>query len=228
MADSQAVAITGSEEAQSRSSIAHNVTESFVDMMTQFLDAMQEVFPECLRVRGYRVALQVELARNASDPAALAAFKQRAIGGYHDSMGPYYARCLERDESLIHEPIDLMVNIALPAKWTADLHPDTKAAIWEYILKLNEFSNVYSMYSRVPPNMMHSIESVAHTLASQITSGQTRLNDVNLYSVSQQVVNSINPDELRAFAETLQTGNVMENVGNMYAMMSSMMRHQNL
>lgn len=208
--------------------IAQSVTDSFVDMMYQFLDALQEVFPECLRIRGYKVALQVELARNANHPEGLAEFKRRAISAYHESMAPYYARCLERDDSLIHEPIDLMTNIGLPDKWTPDLHPDTKAAIWEYILKMNEFSNVFSMYSRVPANMMTSIESVAHNIASQITAGEARLNDLDLYAVSQQVMSSINPDELQQFAQTLQSGNIMENVGSMYAMMSSMMRHQNM
>lgn len=208
--------------------IAQNVTDSFIDMMCQFLEALQEVFPECLRIRGYRVALQVELTRNANNPTGLAEFKRRAISGYHDSMAPYYARCLERDESLIHEPIDLMVNIALPDKWTPDLHPDTKAAIWEYISKMNEFSTVFSMYSRVPAGMMSSIESVAHNIASQITAGETRLNDLDLYAVSQQVMSSIDGEELRQFAQTLQSGNVIENVGSMYAMMSSLMRHQNM
>jgi hypothetical protein len=223
-----ATAITAEGTANSNASIAENVTEQFIEMMNQFLEAMEEVFPECLRVKGYKLALNVELARNEGNPEGLRAFKQRAISGYHDSMAAYYARCLERDETLIREPIDLMTNIGMPAKWTSDLHPDTKEAIWEYILKLNEFANVHNMYSRVPPGMMSSIESVAHTIAAQISAGQTQLNDLNLFSVSQQVVNSINPDELRQFAQTLQSGNVMENVSSMYAMMSSMMRHQNL
>jgi hypothetical protein len=211
----------------STATMTNNLLDAFIDMMQQFLEAMEETFPECLRVKQYRIGLAVRLAQ-CEDDDAIRELTTDAITSYHESMVAYYSRCVERDESLIYEPIDLMLNIDLPSKWTPDLHPDTKNAIWEFITKLNEFSNLYNMYAKVPTGMMTSIESMAHSIAAQIGSGEMSLSDLNLQTMSEQVMRSINGDDLRQFADTLQSGDVFENMTNMYAMVSSMMRSQSM
>ncbi len=208
-------------------SMTNNLLDAFIDMMQQFLEAMEDTFPECLRVKQYRIGLAVRLAQ-CEDETATREMAKTLIDGYHESMAAYYTRCVNRDETLIYEPIDLMLNIDLPGKWTPDLHPDTKAAIWEFITKLNEYSSLYTMYAKVPTGMMSSIESMAHSIAAQIGSGEMSLGDLNLQAVSEQVMSNINTDDLRTFADSLQTGDVVENMTNMYAMVSSMMRSQSM
>jgi hypothetical protein len=208
--------------------MTNGVLDAFLDMMRQFLDALEETFPECFKVKTYKLGLTVRLAQCANDEEALREVARQCIGSYHDSMVAYYGRCSEQDESLIHENIDLMLNIDLHQKWTPELHPDTKAAIWEYINKLNEYSNIYAMYAQVPRGMMGSIENIAHSLATRISSGQMSLSDLNLQDMSEQVMSSIDPNDLQQFAATLQNGNMMQSVTNMYSMVSSMMRSQNM
>lgn len=208
--------------------MTNGVLDAFLDMMRQFLDAMEETFPECYKVKTYKLGLTVRLAQCANDEEATREVARQAITGYHTSMAPYYGRCSEHDEHLVHENIDLMLNIDLHQKWTPELHPDTKAAIWEYINKLNEYSNIYAMYAQVPRGMMGSIENIAHSLATRISSGQMSLSDLNLQDMSEQVMSSIDPDDLQQFAASLQNGNMMQSVTNMYSMVSSMMRSQNM
>lgn len=207
-------------------SITDTTVDTFLDLMDQFLSALEEVFPECLKVKQYKLALTARLALCLTPESRLSVGKE-AIHAFHDSMQLFYARVMEKDDSLLYEDIELVHSIDLAAKWTPELHAETKDAIWEFIQKLCEQSNIYSMYSRVPSSMMSSIESMAHTIASQINQGEMSLGDLNIQQVSQQVLSSLNADDLRAFAENLQGSDMLENVTNMYSMMSSMLRsHQ--
>lgn len=208
--------------------MTNGVLDAFLDMMRQFLDALEETFPECFKVKTYKLGLTVRLAQCADNEEATREVARQCITSYHDSMVAYYGRCSAQDETLVHENIDLMLNIDLHQKWTPELHGDTKAAIWEYINKLNEYANIYSMYAQVPRGMMGSIESIAHSLASRISSGQMALSDLNLQDMSEEVMRSIDPNDLQQFAATLQNGDMMQSVTNMYSMMSSLMRSQNM
>lgn len=207
-------------------SITEATVDAFLDLMEQFLGALEEVFPECLKVKQYKVALTARLALCLTVESRTSV-GQEAISAFHENMQPFYSRVMEKDETLLYEDIDLMHSIDLPAKWTPELHGETKEAIWEFIQKLCEQSNIYSMYSRVPSGMMSSIESMAHNLASQINQGELSLGDLNIQEVSQQVLSSLSQQDLQAFAENLRGSDMLENVSNMYSMMSSMLRsHQ--
>lgn len=210
------------------SSITDSTMDAFLDLLQQFLEAMEEVFPECLKVKQYKLGLSMRVLQCGGREADLRVVSKEALEAFHESMMPYYARVMQKDETLLHEQIDLMSNIDLPGKWTPELDADTKEAIWEYIQKLCEQSNIYSMYVRVPSNMMTRIESMAHTLASQINQGDMSLSDLNIQQVSEQVLSSLSQDDLAAFAQNLQGSNMMENVSNMYSMMSSMLRSQQM
>lgn len=212
---------------QHAATITDATVDAFLDLMQQFLQAMEEVFPECVKVRQYKLALTARLAlcSSAEDSKAVA---QQAITGFHGNMQQYYGRVMAKDETLLGEDIDLMKNIDLPGKWTPDLHGETKDAIWEYIQKLCEHANIYSMYSKVPGNMMSCIETMAHNLASQISEGNMTLRDLNIQQVSQQVLSSLNPEDLQQFAQSLNGSDMLENVSNMYTMMSSMLRSQQM
>lgn len=212
-------------DGSSTTSITDATTDAFMDLMQQFLQAMEDVFPECLKVKQYKLALHARLAV-CLDDAALKGVGQQAINAFHNNMHAYYSRVVSKDDTLLYENIELMRNIDLPGKWTAELHVDTKDAIWEYIQKLCEHSNIYAMYSKVPLGMLSSIENMAHQIASQINQGNMSLGELNIQQVSQQVLSTLNPDDLQQFAERLSGSDLMENVSNMYSMMSSMLSHQ--
>jgi hypothetical protein len=212
---------------QSQVRMTDSVVDAFLDMLEQFLEALEEVFPECLKVKQYKLALSVRLAQCSGREEHTEVGKE-AITAYHDSMVPYYQRCIEKDDTILEEDIDIMNNIDMRGKWTPDLHPMTKEAMWDYITKLNEYGNIYSMYANVPSGMMGSIETMATSIAGRIGAGEMSLSELNLQEMSQQVMSAIDPSELQEFAATLQAGNVMENVTSMYSMMSSMMQSQQL
>ena len=205
-----------------------NMIHSFVDMMSQFLTALSETFPTCIRVQSYRIAWQARITAVADDNEALATLGRNAITAYHVSMEPFYGRCNARDTSLLTEDIEMLHNMALKAKWDAGMHPATEEAIWAYINKLNEFSNLYAMYSSIPTGMMGSIETMAQGIAGQITGGQMSLSDLNLGELSQQVMAAINPTDMQQFVQVVQSGRGLGNVNVMMSMVSNLMQSQQM
>lgn len=207
------------------------VLNGFIDMLQQFLQALEDVFPECAKVRQYQLALKMRLLMCGENTASRTGVLREAIESYHESMQPYYARCIEHDDSLLSENIDIMHNIDMALKWTDDLHSDTKLAIWEYITKLNEFANIYAMYAKIPVGMLNSIENIAQTFASQIGNGSMGFGDLNLQSMTEQVMGALNTGDLQEFAQRMQSGDgesMMSNVTTMYSMMSSLMKGQQM
>jgi len=204
-----------------------NMVESFIDMMTQFLSAMLETFPVCLRVRAYNVGWEARLqAVNNSEEFLV--FGKEVIEGYHESMEPFYTRCTAHDSTLLQEDIDLMTNIGMKDKWDAGMHPETEEAMWAFINKLNEFANLYMMYSCIPGGMMTSIETMAHAIAGKITGGQMSLTDLNLGQLSSQVMEAINPNDMQEFVQTVQSGRGIGNVNVMMSMVSNLMQSQQM
>jgi hypothetical protein len=219
-----------SSSSSSSISSADSVLAAFIALIQQFLEALHEVFPECPKVSQYAFGLTVRLNCCASDSARNAVGRE-AIEAYHQSMSPFYARCIEHDDTLLSEDIEAMSNIDMHLKWTDDLHAETKASIWEYITKLNEFANIFSMYKKIPTGMLSSIESIAHGIAGQIGDGTMNMSDLNLQTMAEQVMQALSSEDIMEFASQMQTGSnadLMENVTTMYSMMSSLMKSQQM
>ena len=219
-------------ETPANSSSTAAVAAAFADMLVQFLEALSDVFPECRKVVQYKLAFNMRLMACGGNQSSIQDVHTQAITAYHSSMSPYYQRCINHDETLLMEDIDIMQNIDMQYKWTPDLHEDTKTAIWEYITKMNEFASIHSMYTQIPTGMLSSIENIAHNIASKIGNGEMNLTDLNLQTLSEQVMSSLNVNDIQRFAHQLSSGggdrnnNIMGNVSTMYNMVSSLMKSQ--
>ncbi len=189
--------------------------ESFVNMMSQFLESLSEVFPNCLKVNGYHLAWSARF-NTISDKQTFMEVGTEALESYHDSMAPFYDQCSQRDNSILYEDIDIMNNIDLKQKWEDGMHPQTEQAIWDYIEKLNEFSNLYATYSSVPVGIVSTLQSMSQGLASQIQNGEMSLSDLNPLALAQQIRENVNASDIQQLAETAQT----QGLGNTHLLMS--------
>lgn len=204
--------------------ITENVVNSFMDLMLQYINSLEEVFPECFKISKIKLAYTIYL-NACTTQQELFNCGVEGITKYHASMSPYYARCMDRDETLLSEDIEFIKEIDLKTKWDAGLHPQTQAAIWSYIIKLNEYSSIYSMYNQVPNRMMSNIESVATQIATQISNGTMSLKDININELSQSVINSVSAEDMQSLKNSVCSGNGMD-VGNLYRLLGSVMKTQ--
>ena len=205
-------------------SMVDQIVEIFYQYSKQFIEALCEVWPECPELKRHK--LKFELAC-VHPPASLALpSKRKLVANYHATMSPFYNRCTQKDESLLmdqnaQQDIDILNDIKFYQKWSPDLHPETKENVWEYILSMNRYSNLYNLYSNVPSGMMGTIESMATGIASKMESGEMTMQDLNLQDLGQSVMQNIDKGELESFAGNM-AGN-MGDINSMYGMLGSML-----
>ena len=194
-------------------------------MMQQFLSALREVFSDCLKITGYEAAFALQMRNKSAEQ--LEAIGLDAMAEYHRVMSPWYARCSQRDETLLQERIEFLDKLDLAAKWHAGIHADTKSAIWEYINQLNNFCCLMTWtQDMMPPSIMAAITSNASQLASKLKTGEMTMQDFNVMELSQSILASVDAGELEQLGARIQSSDGLD-IGNMCTMLSSMMPANN-
>jgi len=129
--------------------------DAFNDMMGQFLNELVLTFPEEKSIQKFQASFSV--ARVATPRATLEGFMQ--------SVGPYSAKLMAKDESFFLEnakDIEFLKDINLHTIWTPETSPTTKAAIWQYLQTLHILGVTLSMF---PPETLEAIENAAKKCA---------------------------------------------------------------
>lgn len=196
----------------------------FHDLAVQFLDALAEVWPECTMVKEAKLEYRMACVQGLGNSTKAA--QARVVQAYHSAMSPFYARCSQKDETVFVEQdlcaaCTFLAKIGFNEKWTDDLHPETKENVWAYMHGLNQYANMYNLYSKVPSQMLSTIEGMATGIANQIEKGDLNMQDINVQTLGQQVASNIDMNELNEFAASM-----MQDQGSMtqmYAMLGSMM-----
>ena len=95
----------------------------------------------------------------------------------------------------------------LRQKWLDnDIDEETRECVWEYVLELNRYAQLYSgLFARIPKNTLGKIQSTAVNLANQIQQGKMKLSDLDLNKLGRDVVDGLDPNEIQEF-----TNNIME------------------
>jgi len=164
----------------------------FMDMMGQFLDALHDVYPECLKVIAYRLAFRTQLS---SDREQLVEQGEEAMQMYHDAMHTWYTRCTAKDEGLLSEDIEFLHDLGMYHKWTA-MEADTKEAIWDYINHLNRFCCSRFIQREMPPAVMNAFTSLTRSYTDKILANELSLADLTPESMTEQLVGMLSESEV--------------------------------
>lgn len=203
--------------------------ESFIDMMDQFLTAGVEVWPDCPAVRTYKAMFDTKLSM-ARGTAKRNENAVKAITMWHESVSPYYQMCADRDDNVMDADVAMVKQLKMKEKWTSDLHPETKEAVWEYINQLNQFANMYCIYQSVPGGMLGTIQNIAADIAGKISNGEMSMNDLNLQRLGQQVAGALSASDIEEFGRNMTQGGAeqqMQQLGFMYNSLQSIMSNAN-
>lgn len=168
------------------------IAVNFMDMMGQFLDALHDVYPECMKVIAYRLAFRTQLS---SDRAVLVQQGEEAMQMYHDTMHTWYSRCTARDESLLREEIEFLHDLGMYSKW-ADMGADTKEAIWDYINHLNRFCCSRFIQREMPPCVMTAFTTLTRNYTDKIMANELSLADLTPEALTEELVNMLSESEV--------------------------------
>lgn len=200
--------------------------EDFVDLAGQFMSAIVEVFPECPYSRA---ALSMYKIMSASGPNRHKEAVE-SILQWHADMEPYYVACQDSQDSVMDAKIDLFLRLKIKEKWSEGLHPDTKAATFAYLTRMNDCAGKYaslnSITNVVPKNVLTSVENVAANLIQQIESGEKGLGDINFQQITQDMMSAMDPASLEAYRNELMNtpGGPMAVIGKLMGNVGSLMR----
>ena len=188
--------------------------QKFIDMEGEFISALIDVFPECMKLKTAKMKFDVA--------CKVAGQNQQRVEEWIQYMFPLKRAIQERNHSRV------MVNAQFPPsvqeidierKWQDDdLDDETREAIYDYLDELMRIADMYHLYTAVPGGMMTSLTSMAEEIAADIREGRMDMGAMDLQGLSQRISAQIDPDDLNAFAQGIDPGMVQNMLGSMNMM----------
>lgn len=110
--------------------------ENFIFSSEELLDALKEIFPDCLATSSILTVFKTKIIPNRDERVEL-------ITDWHTSMKDIYYYCKNRDESkLLNCPLKLFAMLDVKTKWNK-LNEQSREHVWAYVDDLNYFSQKY-------------------------------------------------------------------------------------
>jgi len=207
-------------DSSSTSENLDTILMAFTETFEQFVGQIGVVWPECEKVKEYCALFGSWFSRDLTEEVRKGAAKQ-LIQQWHQEFQTYYSNVTHEQEELFAEAIPFFRTIEFQNKWTDDLHPDTQAAIWEYLKNLCNLSNMYSIYTQVPDNLMFTIQQKAMRLAENISQGEIGLHNLNVEQLASEILTDVNMEDLQNFALSITNGG--QDIGRIQDMCGSLM-----
>jgi len=189
--------------------------EQFGQLTYQFLDASCEVWPECNVLKGYKAEFD---AANA-DSAQAQLFVASAHAAFQEQFKPYVGRLLQKDASVLDEPIPFLEHLHAKEK-LASVDPTVLETCLDYAKQIAQSASINDVYSKCPSRMMDQVATLASSFVKDVEQGKLDLASLNPLELSQKVMSTLNPADIEEFGKHLTADGGMENI---MAMMSGIM-----
>ena len=216
----------------------------FMKTMQEYLSALKDVYPNCMRVNGFELAFR--MGTKNKDDAGMRELGVEAIQNYKEVMEPWFERCLVRDEALLREDIEFLTKLGMQEKWTT-MDADTKDVIWQYIIQFNqlcggptppttttkvdvdslmESAQIPEEVSRIlnimPDGIKKNIVAMSEQYSTRIQTGEMSIADLNMFEMAGHVQGMVDPQDMAAFSENLKSGNFNINPSTVTSMLAQM------
>lgn len=134
-----------------------STVQAFNTMLKNFLEELASVFPEEAQITTFLASFDALVALDATQP----------LGLFVDAIAPHAQLAMSKDPALFEHLKP--GGIDFKRLWQADISDATRDAIWQHI---NLLFLLGTTVRAMPPQMLESIESMAHACAEQVQSGQ--------------------------------------------------------
>ena len=192
----------------------------FVDMLNQFITALLEVFPECDGIKKYHNLFCEKYSNIDQEKKGVVAGV--LIRKYHQEASPSFPMCAQKDVRVFLGEHEVLRDVQLYQKFQNGLHETTAENIWKFIGKLNEFSKLHNIYSKVPTNMMQSLETLATELSTTIQN-PSDLQNIDFQQLGSKIMNTIKREDMQNFSNSMQSGG-LNDISGMFSMLQTMLQ----
>jgi len=127
---------------------------TFTDMMEQFLNELEQTFPEEKSFKKYHASFDIMRAANP----------RKCVDIFMNEVSKYSGQIMQKDDSIF----DHFEHLDIKKYWTPELSTATKDAIWQYIQTLNLLGMTITS---IPADMLSMVEGVAAKCAEGMQNG---------------------------------------------------------
>jgi hypothetical protein len=130
-------------------------------MMGQFLDELQQTFPEEPKIKKYIMSYDLMRKANA----------RKCVDTFMRGCTPHSDKIMAKDENFFlgaADDIEILVSLNMKKHWTPELSENTKNAIWQYVQTLYILGTTITS---IPAETLSMIEDVASKCASNMQGG---------------------------------------------------------
>jgi hypothetical protein len=166
-----------------------NMTDSFCVLLTQLLDSLSTVFPECVNTKQALEKLKLVLETH---PDA----KDHMIESWHRNMSPHYSELQKKNIQVLKDlDFEILQMIELHKKMDdPDFDLESRDTLLQYI---NELNMLASMQNGVPKGVMKGMQGVMGDLMKEINGDPSKLGSVDIPGLTQKLFENISPDSLK-------------------------------
>ena len=164
----------------------------FTHYFSQLLIGLGEMFPENQSILTKKLKFDLGIT-NMFDKELKQKHMLRLITEFQDQISPHYKLIHSKSDEFFEAEIPILVDIS--PLWD-NLDPDNRATVWQYLEILMQHATCYNMYSKIPEGLRGTISKVTNQLEETSKRGEK----VDLASMSGQILNGADPEEMKNFA----------------------------
>ena len=127
---------------------------TFNDMLEQFINELENTFPEEKAFKKYHTSYDIMRAANP----------RKCVDAFMSGVGKYSTQIMQKDDSFF----DIFTELPINKYWNDDLSVGTKNAIWQYLQTLNVLGMTITS---IPADMLSMVEGAAAKCAESMQGG---------------------------------------------------------
>ena len=186
--------------------------EQFAVAAFNFLDASASLWTEDAVIA--KLHAEWKAASDAGTEAARA-YCKGMYDAFQDAFGKYTPRILAKDDTIFAEDVPALKAVDALGKWS-DANEGTRETIWEYLKQIAQSASVSGIYDKCPREVLDVVTNMASSMMADVEKGSFDPSSINPMAISQKLMQSLKPDDIKAWGQRLSTE------GGLEAMMTMM------
>jgi len=186
---------------------SHVLIESFAKSVFDFVDAACDVWKEDVELEKSKAKLS-----EGSYPYAAAMYDELVKQKAH------FPKLIAGDDTVLADmkDVDFVLRFKVQEKYDS-AHPEVRETCWTYIKQIVQSASMASLYDKCPKAMLTQVSSLANSMVASLADGTFDLSKLNPKELTDQLLSSIDQDEVKEWASQVSSDSSMANITNMFA-----------